>query len=173
VPCQPCIVHFTPTCANVSWGGSNCPDRVSSRARACTGAQIANVLEPRSDEWLRASSPFRVSSSPEPSSACSRGVLWESRGRPTAIPPRNALERYCRGRHDSRIDVQAPNENRVMPLLPKPPMDLSRSHPQCIEVEEEGSSNGSAPPDSLRQLAEWRAQAVARRSFGPAPRKKR
>jgi hypothetical protein len=60
-----------------------------------------------------------------------------------------------------------------MPPQPKPPTDRSRLPAQ---PEEEGSPDSSAAPNSLRQLAAWRAQALARRSFGPSlavPRKKR
>jgi hypothetical protein len=63
-----------------------------------------------------------------------------------------------------------------MPPLSNPPIDLPHSRALTNELEQETSSGESAPPDSLRQLAEWRAQALARRSFGPpqsARRKKR
>jgi hypothetical protein len=49
-----------------------------------------------------------------------------------------------------------------MQNLPKPITDLSRL-PTTFE------EKTSAPPDSLRQLAEWRAQAMAKRSFAPPP----
>jgi hypothetical protein len=131
--------------------------------------------ERRSDEWLTASNPSAVRQS---ESACSSRAALSgetgpgARARPAAGCPGLILPGAW---HALRISAGESKE-LSMPPLPKPPMDLSRSHAQSIGLEQQVSSNVSAPPDSLRQLAEWRAQALARRSFGPpqpAPRKKR
>jgi hypothetical protein len=70
----------------------------------------------------------------------------------------------------------AESKELSMPPLPEPPIHLPRSQAKSNELEQATPFDGSAPPDSLRQLAEWRAQAMAKRSFGPpqsARRKKR